>query len=54
MVQKLILVSRKAMEQKQVTETRVTQIKKIPKKKNSNLSDQYKYDDYDTNESQDS
>ena len=44
---------KKAIEEKQATRARAKQIIKTPKRRNNGLSDQYKHDDYDTNESQD-
>ena len=52
-VQKLMLASRKAMEQRQEARTRAAQRKKAPKKIDSGSWDQYEHDDYDTNESDD-
>ena len=43
--------SKKAIEQKQEARTRVAQIKKVPKRINGGLLDQYKHDNYDTNKS---
>lgn len=37
---------KKIIEQKQIAVTKVAKIKKIPKKKNSSLLDQYKHNDY--------
>lgn len=39
------------MKQKQKAGARVTQMKNIPKRIDSNLLDQYKHDDYNTNKS---
>ncbi len=45
-------MSRKAIEQRQEAETKITQIKKTWKKIDSGLTDQHEYDNYDINESQ--
>ncbi len=47
-------ISKKPMEQRQKAKARIAQIKNAPKRINNSLSDQLKYNDYDTNESQDS
>lgn len=52
-VQKLMLALRKRIEQRQEAEIRVAWNKKAPKRIDSSLSDEYKHDDYDINESQD-
>ena len=53
-VQKLMLASRKAMEQKQEAGARAAQRKKESKRIDSSSWDQHKHDDYDTNELEDS
>ena len=53
MVQMLILASKKAIGQRQAAGAKVAQMNKTPRKKKSDLLDQYKNDDYDTDGSQD-
>ena len=53
-VQRLMSVSRKPMEQRQEAGARAARRKKAPRRIDSGLWDQHKHDDDDTNESEDS
>lgn len=48
-----MLITKKAIKQKQVARTRVIQMKKISKRKNSGSLDQYKHNDYNIDKLQD-
>ncbi len=53
-VQRLMLASKKAIEQRQEAGARAAQMKKTLKRMDNGLLDQHEQDDYDTDESQDS
>lgn len=45
----MIPVSKKVIKQKKIAKARAIEMKKIQKKKNNSLLDQYENDDYNTN-----
>lgn len=45
--------SRKIIKERKIAEERMAYMKKTPRKKNSSLLHQYKYDNYNTNKLQD-